>query len=126
MGRDTTLQPTNAELRILRILWKNGPSTVRHVFEELEGESGYTTVLKMMQIMLEKGLLTRNETDRSHVYAAAAPEARAKKSLVQDLMQKAFEGSAKDLILQALSTKKASREELAEIRRMIEEMEKRK
>jgi BlaI family transcriptional regulator, penicillinase repressor len=124
MARETNAQPTRTELRILQVLWKNGPSTVRQVFDDLGGEGGYTTILKLMQIMLEKGLLTRNEKDRSHVYAAAVPEARAKKSLVQDLMHKAFQGSAKELILQALSTKKASREELAEIRRMIEQMEK--
>src|SRR4051794_38793397 len=105
MGKETSAQPTNAELKILQVLWRKGPSTVREVFEELGGEGGYTTVLKMMQIMLEKGLLSRNESNRSHVYAAAAAEGRAKKTLVQDFMQKAFAGSARDLIVQALSTK---------------------
>lgn len=126
MGRETAMQPTNSELKILQVLWKSGPCSVREVFDKLGGEGGYTTVLKIMQIMLEKGLLIRNESDRTHIYAAAAPEGRAKRTLVQDFMQKAFDGSAKELIVQALSTKRASREDLAEIRRMIEEMEKKK
>ena len=123
MGRDNSIRPTNAELRILEVLWEKGPSTVRQVHERLGGEVGYTTALKLMQIMLEKGILSRNETERTHVYAAAAPAQSVKRNLALDLMHKAFGGSARDLVLQALSAKKASRDELAEIRKMIEEME---
>jgi BlaI family penicillinase repressor len=115
-------KPTNAELKILTVLWRKGPSTVRAIFEDLPDQTGYTTILKLMQIMLEKGLLTRNESERTHIYQAI-PEASLKKNLVHDLIEKAFEGSARDLILQALSTKKTSRKELAEIREMIESME---
>jgi predicted transcriptional regulator len=116
-------RPTNAELKILTVLWRKGPSTVRAIFEDLPDQTGYTTILKLMQIMLEKGLVTRNESDRTHIYQAAIPEASLKKNLVQDLIEKAFQGSSRDLILQALSTKKTSRKELAEIREMIESME---
>jgi BlaI family penicillinase repressor len=122
MSRKTLNPPTKAEIRILQVLWRFGPRTVRRVYEEL-GEAGYTSVLKIMQIMLEKGLLSRNDDNRTHVYAAAVPEAEAKRGLVQELMEKAFGGSSKDLIVQALSAKKASAEELLEIKKMIEEME---
>jgi BlaI family penicillinase repressor len=119
-----TCRPTDAELRILEVLWSRGPSTVRRVFEQAGGAAGYTTVLKLMQIMLEKGLLTRDEKDRTHIYAAAVAEPEVKGGLVRELLEKAFGGSTKDLILQALSTKRSSRSELQEIRRMIEAMEK--
>jgi BlaI family penicillinase repressor len=126
METKTSPRPTNAELRILQVLWKLGPVTVRRVYEELGGTGGYTTVLKLMQIMVEKGLVSRNETERTHIYEAAIPENRAKKNLISDLIKKAFHGSAKELIVQALSTKRTSRAELAEIRKLIDEMEKRK
>ena len=119
-----TKKPTEAELEILQVLWKNGPSTVRQVFEELAPETGYTTILKLMQIMAAKGLLKRDTAERTHVYAPAISEEQTKKGLVRDFLDKAFRGSARELIVQALSAKKASRAELAEIRKIIEQFEK--
>ena len=118
-------RPTDAELEILKVLWRRGPSTVREVFETL-GETkgtGYTTVLKLMQIMAEKGLVVRDESERAHRYEAAAPEDETQRRLVGDLLRKAFDGSAKKLVMQALSTERASAEELSEIRRMLDELE---
>jgi len=118
-------RPTDAELEILKVLWRRGPSTVREVFETL-GESkttGYTTVLKLMQIMAEKGLVMRDESERAHRYEPAAPEDETQRRLVGDLLRKAFDGSAKKLVMQALSTERASAEELSEIRRMLDELE---
>jgi BlaI family penicillinase repressor len=124
MRKKTLNPPTKAEIRILQVLWRLGPSTVRSVYEQLgEAGGGYTSVLKVMQIMLEKGILSRNDENRTHVYAAAVPEAEAKRGLVQEFIERAFAGSSKELIVQALSTKKASAEELLEIKKMIEEME---
>ncbi|HEX8721471.1 MAG TPA: BlaI/MecI/CopY family transcriptional regulator [Pyrinomonadaceae bacterium] len=123
---DTELpRPTDAELEILKVLWRRGPSTVREVFETL-GETkgtGYTTVLKLMQIMADKGLVTRDESERAHRYHTAAPEDETQRRLVGDLLRKAFDGSAKKLVLQALSTERASHEELDEIRRLLDELE---
>ena len=118
-------RPTDAELEILKVLWRRGPSTVREVFETL-GESkttGYTTVLKTMQIMADKGLVVRDESERAHRYEPAAPEDETQRRLVGDLLRKAFDGSAKKLVMQALSTERASAEELSEIRRMLDELE---
>ena len=118
-------RPTDAELEILKVLWRRGPSTVREVFETL-GESkttGYTTVLKTMQIMSEKGLVVRDESERAHRYEPAAPEDETQRRLVGDLLRRAFDGSAKKLVMQALSTERASAEELSEIRRMLDELE---
>lgn len=117
-------RPTESELEILQVLWKSGPMTVRDVFETLAPDTGYTTVLKLMQIMVEKGLLTRDTAARTHVYSAALPEAQTKKRLVTHFLETAFRGSAKELILQALSAKRASRADLAEIRQIIEQFEK--
>lgn len=117
-------KPTPAELEILQVLWKQGPSTVRQVHQTLGWDTGYTTVLKLMQIMFEKGFLRRDTAERTHVYEAAVTEAKTKKRLVRDLLDKAFSGSAKDLVLQALSANRTSKQELAEIRRMIEALEK--
>lgn len=116
-------RPTDGELAILRVLWKEGPSTVRAVQEALGPETGYTTVLKFMQIMTDKGLLRRDDSVRTHVYEAALPEAATQRQLVKDLIDRAFAGSAQKLVLQALSSRKASRTELAEIRRLLDEME---
>src|SRR5215212_12120761 len=116
-------RPTDAELEILKVLWRRGPSTVREVFETF-GESkttGYTTVLKTMQIMAEKGLVVRDESERAHRYAPAAPEEETKRRLVGDLLRKAFDGSAKNLVLQALSTERATSSELDEIRSLLDE-----
>ena len=118
-------QPTGAELEILKVLWRRGPSTVREVFETL-GESkttGYTTVLKLMQIMADKGLVVRDESERAHRYEPAAPEDETQRRLVGDLLRRAFDGQAVKLVMQALSTERASAEELSEIRRMLDELE---
>ena len=118
-------KPTEAELAILRVLWQRGASTVRDVWEELSPKqhTGYTTVLKTMQIMVEKGLLARNETDRSHVYRAARSEAQTQRQVVGHLLERLFSGSAPKLVMQALATKKATPAELAEIRKLLDDME---
>ena len=118
-------RPTDAELEILNVLWKRGPSTVREVYEVLleSKDIGYTTVLKFMQIMSEKGLVSRDQSDRTHVYQAERAQDETQRQLLSDLLDRAFNGSPTKLVMQALSSKKASREELAEIRRMLDELE---
>jgi predicted transcriptional regulator len=118
-------RPTPGELEILRVLWARGPSTVREVHEAVERErpTGYTTVLKLLQIMTDKELVTRDETERAHVYAAGMPEADTQRQLVGDLMDRAFGGSALKLVMHALSAKKASPAEIARIRRLLDDME---
>jgi predicted transcriptional regulator len=118
-------KPTGAELAILRVLWRRGPSTVREVHAELqkERETGYTTVLKLLQIMTEKGLVTRDDTERAHVYQACPTEEQAQRSLVVDLLDRAFGGSAQQLVMRALTVRQASPEELAEIRRLLDSLE---
>jgi predicted transcriptional regulator len=115
------LRPTDAELAILRVLWKYGPSTVRQVHEALADtrETGYTTTLKLMQIMADKDLVTRDESARTHIYAAAVNEELTQGQLVKDLVDRAFGGSAKALVLRALSAEGTSAEELREIRKLI-------
>jgi predicted transcriptional regulator len=122
--RRTTSRPTDAELGILRVLWQRGPSTVREVQEVLNSEkpTGYTTILKFMQIMHDKGLLVRDESHRSHVYRPALPAEKTQRQLVADLLDRAFEGSAEKLVMQALSAKKISAEELAQIRVLLDEI----
>jgi BlaI family penicillinase repressor len=121
----TPPRPTDAELAILRVLWAQGPSTVRQVLDTLaeERRMGYTTVLKLLQIMTEKGLVARDESDRTHVYEARYGEADTQRQLVDDLLDRAFGGSAMQLVMSALSSRKTSRKDLAEIRRLIEERE---
>jgi BlaI family transcriptional regulator, penicillinase repressor len=116
-------RPTDGELAILRVLWERGPSTVRAVQEALGTETGYTTVLKFMQIMNDKGLLTRDDRQRTHTYAAAVPEQATQRQLLRDLLDRAFGGSAKKLVMQLLSAKAASSGELAEIKSLIDDME---
>ena len=118
-------RPTPAELEILRILWEQGPSTVRDVQERMERErpTGYTTVLKLLQIMTEKDLVRRDETARAHIYAARLPEQQTQQQLVRDLVDRAFGGSARKLVMQALSTRKASREDLSKIRELLDQLE---
>lgn len=116
--------PTDGELAILRVLWNRGPSTVRQVHETLAGTTGYTTILKLLQIMAEKGLVTRNEESRTHIYAAAQREEITQRRLLRDLLDRAFAGSTRDLVLQALSAKRASPADLAEIRRLLDSYEK--
>jgi predicted transcriptional regulator len=113
-------KPTDAELGILRVLWSRGPSTVREVAETLGREGAYTTVLKLMQIMTDKGLVKRDDSTRTHVYKATSTEDKTQKQLVADLLDKVFAGSASKLVLQALDAGKASPEELAEIRKLID------
>ncbi len=118
-------RPTDAELEILKVLWRRGPSTVREVFETL-GETkgtGYTTVLKLMQIMAEKGLVRRDESQRAHVYEARLAREQTQRQLIGDLLERAFDGSATKLVMQALNAKRASAEELSTIREMLDEFE---
>lgn len=112
--------PTGAELDILAVLWRLGPATVREVHDELRKDSGYTTTLKQMQLMLAKRLLIRTERFGAHVYEAGIPKEQTQKQIVGDLLNRAFEGSARGLVMGALSAKPASTEDLDEIRRMIE------
>ncbi len=113
-------KPTDGELSILRVLWDRGPSTVREVAAAMGRQAGYTTVLKLLQIMTEKKLVLRDESERTHVYRAAYSEDQTQQHLVSDLISRAFEGSAAKLVLQALNTGKASPEELDAIRRLID------
>ena len=119
------LKPTEAELAILRVLWERGPSTVREVQQILDAKkkTGYTTVLKFMQIMFDKGLVSRDETAYAHIYQAKVAREQVERTLVADLMERAFEGSASRLLLQALAAKKATPEELAEIRKILNKHE---
>jgi predicted transcriptional regulator len=119
-------RPTDAELEILTVLWSRGPSTVRVVHEVIAERRAaqYTTILKLMQIMADKGLVERDERSRAHVYRAARPREWTRSQLAGDLLQRAFEGSAPGLVLGALSAKKASREDLDEIRRLLDRYEK--
>jgi len=112
--------PTAAELDILAVLWRRGPATVREVHNELNKESGYTTTQKQMQLMLEKRLLTRTERFGVHVYEAGIPREQTQTQILDDLLNRAFDGSSSALVMRALSTKPASPEELDEIRNMIE------
>jgi BlaI family transcriptional regulator, penicillinase repressor len=118
--------PTDAEIDILAVLWRLGPSTVREVHEELGKDSGYTTTLKQMQLMTEKGLLLRSERFRSHVYESGVPKEQTRKQIAGDLLKRAFDGSAASLVMGALSAKPASNEELADIRKMLETFAKEK
>lgn len=123
---DDLPRPTDAELEILTVLWSRGPCTVRDVHEAIVARrpAQYTTVLKLMQIMADKGLVERDEGRRAHVYSAARPREWTRQQLAGDLLHRAFNGSAPDLVLGALSARKASREELDEIRRLLDEYEK--
>lgn len=125
MADEQPLRPTATELEILRVLWERGPSTVREVYEVVARTKaiGYTTVLKLLQIMAVKGTVSRNEEARAHVYAARQPAENTKRQLVGDLLQRAFSGSASQMMMHALAGKKASPEEIEEIRRMLNEYE---
>jgi BlaI family transcriptional regulator, penicillinase repressor len=116
-------RPTDAELAILRVLWERGPSTVRQVHEVLVarvGQTAYTTALKLLQIMTEKGLVRRDDTDRTHVFTPRLSEEQTQRQLVRDLLDRAFGGSASKLVMQALNARRATPEELGEIRKLIE------
>jgi len=125
MAKQQISQPTDRELEILSILWAGGPSTVRAVNEQMNKRQrvGYTTTLKLMQIMAEKGLLVRDESQFKHIYKPAISEEKTQKQLVGDLLDRAFSGSAEKLVMRALSAKKVSAKELAKIRKMIEKIE---
>jgi predicted transcriptional regulator len=123
-GRFETPRPTDAELAILRVLWQRGPSTVREVLEALSPRDvGYTTVLKLLQIMSGKRLVNRDDRERAHVYEAAVAQAETEGRLVADLLDRAFGGSAERLMMHALSRKKASAAEIARLRELLDEME---
>jgi predicted transcriptional regulator len=124
--RQTLPIPTDAELDILAVLWRMGPATVREVHEELAKDNGYTTTLKQMQLMTEKGLLIRSERFRSHVYESGVPKEQTQQQIAGDLLKRAFDGSAKSLVLGALAAQPTSRKELDEIRKMIETFAKEK
>ncbi|MCD4830641.1 MAG: BlaI/MecI/CopY family transcriptional regulator [Anaerohalosphaeraceae bacterium] len=121
MARNKVNGPTEKELAILSVLWGKGPSTVRQVNDEINKihKTGYTTTLKLMQIMTDKGLLVRDESDVRHIYHSAVSQDITQKQLVGDLLEKAFAGSAEKLVMQALSAKKVSAKELSKIKDMI-------
>jgi predicted transcriptional regulator len=113
-------KPTNAEVAILRVLWSRGPSTVREVAVAMGREAAYTTILKLMQNMAEKRLVRRDESARTHVYAAASPQEQMQRQLITDLVERVFEGSAAKLVMQTLAATKTSPKELAEIRKLLD------
>jgi len=125
MARKQSPQPTDVELAILRVLWQHGPSTVREVHQVLQGsrDAGYSTTLKMMQVMLEKGLLRRDDSQRPQVYTPSQPEEHTQRQMVNDLLQKVFGGSARKLVLRAVESERVSAQELAEIRKLLKQME---
>jgi len=123
MNQEPPQKPTVSELEILRVLWAHGPSTVREVHEELSEKKalGYTTVLKLLQIMTAKGTVRRNEEQRAHVYEACQPATETKRQLVGDVLQRVFEGSASELMIHALEGRRTSKKELDELRRLLDE-----
>jgi BlaI family transcriptional regulator, penicillinase repressor len=125
MSHPAIHKPTAAELEILRVLWTRGPSTVREVHEVLSAKRpvGYTSILKLMQIMTEKGLVRRNETQRAHVYESCQPADKTKRQIAGDLLQRVFEGSARDLMVHALAGRRTSKAEIEEMRRLLDEYE---
>lgn len=131
MPRRSSTRPTDAELEILRVLWRLGPSSVRGVHEELVrlrpagATAGYTTALKLLQIMTDKGLVRRDESGRAHRYEAVDSAERTQGRLIGDLIERAFGGSRTDLVARALNDAPSSKEELARIRRMLDELERR-
>ena len=124
--KDASLQkPTAAELQILQVLWDRGPSTVREVHDALNQEKalGYTTVLKLMQIMTAKGLVRRDENQRAHVYEAQQPAEKTKRQFAADMLQRVFDGSARELMLHALATQRSTKKEIDELRSLLDEHE---
>lgn len=121
-------KPTESELAILLVLWEHGPSSVRFVNDKLneEREVGYTTTLKLMQIMVDKGLARRDTASRTHIYRAAVNEADTQKQLLKKFVDSTFRGSAMKMVMQALGNHQASKEELDEIKALIDKMEKKK
>jgi BlaI family transcriptional regulator, penicillinase repressor len=125
MTKQPTQKPTASELEILQVLWTRGPSTVREVYEALHEKKdlGYTTVLKLLQIMTAKGTVRRNEDQRAHVYEACQPAEKTKRQFAGDMLQRVFEGSASQLMLHALEGRRTSKKELEELRRLLDEHE---
>ena len=125
MPRYPSSQPTEVELQILRILWEHGPSTAREIHNQLAGEreTNYSTTVKMLSVMLDKKLVKRDETVRPQVYRTVATQDRTQERMLKDLIRKAYDGSVGSLVMQALSSQKSSPEELAEIRRLLNELE---
>jgi len=121
----TTPKPTASELEILHVLWERGPSTVRDVHEALSAHKpiGYTSVLKLMQIMTAKGTVRRDEQQRAHVYEAVQPAEKTKRQLAADVLQRVFDGSASELMMHALAGRETSKEEVEELRRLLDEYE---
>lgn len=126
MATTKTIKPTESELEILQILWKNGNASVREVHEELLAtkEAGYTTTLKLMQIMHEKGLVKRDDSIKSHIYQAAVSKEKTQKQLLNKMINTVFGGSPGELVMQALGNHKASAEELNEIQKMLDNLKK--
>lgn len=128
--RKIVQKPTDAELTILNVLWHSGPSTVREVLSRLQEsrspEIGYTTVLKLMQIMTDKGLIERDSSQRPQIYRALLSQDETQQNFISDLLDKAFGGSAKRLVMQILATKEASNEEMAEVEQLLDKLEKEK
>ena len=127
MTQPSQQKPTVSELEILQVLWTRGPSTVREVHEALNEKKplGYTGVLKLMQIMTAKGLVRRDEAQRAHVYEACQPAEKTKRQLAVDMIQRVFDGSARELMLHALADRPASKDEIEELRRLLDEYERR-
>ena len=125
MPRPASEQPTEVELQILNVIWENGPSTVRAIHNQLSQfkETNYSTTVKMLAVMLDKQLVRRDESVRPQVYRAAVSRKVAQQKMLRGLIQKAYEGSTKSLVLQALSTQKASKQDLAEIRKLLDQLE---
>jgi BlaI family penicillinase repressor len=125
MKKAKPAKPTEAELSILKVLWRQGPCTVRQVWDQISPEqrTGYTTVLKIMQIMVEKGLLERDERQRSHVYKPRQSQDQTQRQVVGHLLERLFAGSAPRLVMQLLATRKATPEELAQIRKLLDQAE---
>jgi BlaI family transcriptional regulator, penicillinase repressor len=126
-NKQTLPRPTNTELSILSVLWQHGPGTVREILkrfnQDREAEAGYTTILKMLQVMYDKGLVERDASQRPQVYRAVLRQEETQRQLVTDLLEKAFGGSAKMLVMQALATRKTSEKELAQIERLLDKVE---
>lgn len=127
MAKEPLQKPTASELEILRVLWARGPSTVREVYDALREKKdlGYTTVLKLLQIMTTKGTVRRDEGQRAHVYEACQPATETKRQLVGDVLQRVFEGSASELMIHALEGRRTSKKELEELRNLLDEYERR-
>ncbi|QEG41709.1 BlaI/MecI/CopY family transcriptional regulator [Roseimaritima ulvae] len=125
MARHTSLQPTEVELQILRILWDDGPSIARHIHDSLQAfkQTTYSTTVKMLSVMMDKGLLKRDENASPLVYRPAVPQQRTQKRMLGDLIDKVYDGSAAALMMHALSSKKATAEELQEIRDLLDQLE---